>query len=79
MRTAIIKGNGITAERVAAYMPSNYDVVSHDETSVMIQGQDNAGWTLDDYVLPRLASGCMFGTEVRPFVVDSNGIVTVPS
>jgi len=32
--------------------------------AAVIGGEDNAGWTLDDYVLPRLASGGMFGSEI---------------
>lgn len=68
VRTAVVKGNGATAERVAAYLPSNYEVVGGNDEGVIISGHDNAGWTLDDYVLPRLASGCLFGTEVNPTV-----------
>jgi hypothetical protein len=30
----------------------------------VIQGEDNAGWTLDDYVIPRLASGLHFAKEI---------------
>jgi hypothetical protein len=30
----------------------------------LIAGDDNAGWTLDEYVIPRLASGGMYATEV---------------
>lgn len=68
-RQAVVFGKGITLARVAAYLPSNYEVVDCDVTgedgdSVIIEGFDSAGWTLDDYVLPRLASGGMFGTEV---------------
>lgn len=64
MRRALIKGG--TPERVAAYMPSNYSVVSDETTEgVLIEGTDVAGWTLDDYVLPRLASGLMFGSEIQ--------------
>lgn len=69
IRTALITGNGITPERVAAYLPSNYSVLDSDITehgggdTVVIGGRDNAGWTLDAYVLPRLASGLMFGKE----------------
>lgn len=65
-RTALIKGNGVTLQRVAAFLPSNYEVWGWDDTgtAVVVKGHDNAGWTLDDYVLPRLASGCLFGTEV---------------
>lgn len=52
-------------EAIGAYMPANYsvlDVLTHD---VLIHGQDNAGWTLDEYVLPRLASGLRFGEEIN--------------
>lgn len=49
------------AETIARYLPANYSVRrtqdSGTERFVLIQGTDNAGWTLEDYVLPRLASG----------------------
>jgi hypothetical protein len=32
--------------------------------AVVIQGEDRAGWTLDKYVSPRLASGLMTCREV---------------
>lgn len=61
-------------EQVAPFLPDNYRVVATDrgrgaqESSgalvVIIAGEDSAGWTLDDYVLPRLASGLYFGREV---------------
>jgi len=51
-------------ERVEAYLPSAYSVLCTHEGDVIIRGTDNAGWTLDDYVLPRLASGLMFGDEI---------------
>jgi hypothetical protein len=51
---------------VAAYLPDNYKVVDHDaDDSTIIEGDDVAGWTLDDYVLPRLASGLYFGEEIH--------------
>ena len=67
-RVALLRGSGITVERVAAYLPSGYRVVDSDVTgevgdTVVIAGRDVAGWTLDDYVLPRLASGGIFGSE----------------
>jgi hypothetical protein len=49
---------------VAPYLPHNYfarDNVSH----TLIFGQDIAGWTLDEYVIPRLASGRIHAAEVR--------------
>jgi hypothetical protein len=59
---------------VANYLPSNYEVIyseRHAEwstdrqwTSVVIAGEDSCGWTLHDYVLPRLASGLYSGVEI---------------
>lgn len=53
---------------VASYLPANYEVlgcVEHDGKLVtVIGGRDNCGWTLDAYVLPRLASGLYFGEEI---------------
>ena len=46
------------------YLPSNYKVIEANEDHVVIEGRDHAGWTLDGYVLPRLASGLYFGKEV---------------
>ena len=49
-------------EEVAAYLPNGYAVLGEtmdDRTRpiYVIGGYDNAGWTLTDYVIPRLASG----------------------
>lgn len=50
--------------RVAAYLPRNYAATMADDgRSILIEGHDVAGWTLDGYVLPRLASGMMFAQE----------------
>lgn len=52
---------------VAAYLPSNYEVVDLILPDiVVIAGVDNAGWTLDGYVIPRLASGMIRAEEVQP-------------
>jgi hypothetical protein len=48
---------------VMAYLPANYQVIHTDDYSVMIAGQDHAGWTLDGYVIPRLASGLISAEE----------------
>ena len=63
-------GNGITQERITAFLPANYDTVGvgtdyDGRDYILIAGFDNAGWTMGDYVLPRLASGLWFGTEVE--------------
>ena len=64
-RTALVFGSNITAERVANYLPSNYTVVDADVTgddgdSVIIGGHDVAGWTIEQYIAPRLGTGGMF-------------------
>lgn len=73
MRFAIVRGKDLTIRRVRQYLPANYDVMVpfsgspdvDDLTSFMlIAGTDNAGWTLDDYVIPRLASGLIVCTEL---------------
>ena len=76
MRYAIIRGNHATREQVQDYLPSNYNVVHVDPNGqgILIAGEDDHGWTMDDYVLPRLASGLMPGQEVWPQFVSDSGI-----
>ena len=65
---ALVRGNEITEERIAVYMPDNYKVKGMIATArgdaVLIEGTDRAGWTFDDYVKPRLASGLWFAERV---------------
>jgi hypothetical protein len=53
---------------VEPYLPANYSIVgpviNEGVTGTVIAGFDNAGWTLEDYVLPRAASGLIFGKEL---------------
>jgi hypothetical protein len=60
--------NASSTRTLEAYLPDNYGVFRSFERDgrqvVLIRGVDRMGWTLEDYVLPRLASGLMFGTEV---------------
>lgn len=69
-RYAAVAGPRKTIE---AYLPANYRVIGEVDSPlgeplpghyVVIQGEDNAGWTLDDYVIPRLASGLYFALEI---------------
>jgi hypothetical protein len=57
-----------TRREVAAYLPTGYAVIGEglrdDRSFIVIGGYDDAGWTLDDYVIPRLASGLMRAEEV---------------
>lgn len=52
------------ASRVEAYLPGNYRVLGGNATRCTVEGTDYLGWTLHGYVLPRLASGLMFGQEI---------------
>jgi hypothetical protein len=44
----------------------------------LVQGKDNAGWTMDEYVLPRLQSGLITGTEISA-VEARTGRLTLPA
>ena len=55
------------ARRIDAYMPHGWYVeLANDGRTITIHGIDHAGWTLTDYVLPRLASGCIYPTAITP-------------
>ena len=64
IRVAIYTGGGGTTEELNRYMPANYGVAELGTGHQIIVGYDHAGWTMDGYVLPRLASGLHFATEV---------------
>ena len=77
-RAAMITGGVDSIEQLQAYLPNNYqasvEVISrsgalddngwHMSARIIIRGHDVAGWTLDGYVLPRLASGLIWASEV---------------
>lgn len=66
-RFAVVRG-ARTPREVEAYLPGNYGLMesfpSVDGLVVIIGGTDAAGWTLDAYVRPRLASGAMACEEI---------------
>ena len=49
---------------VARLLPDNY-VASYDRqrACIVIEGRDEGGWSLDDYVLPRLGSALITARE----------------
>jgi hypothetical protein len=69
-RFAVVTG-GRAQREVEAYLPGNYRVVDAADqselragttlrmTAFVIAGEDDAGWTLDGYVTPRLWTGLM--------------------
>lgn len=50
-------------DQVSALLPTNYMVTgmhydaSRQSYALVVTGDDNAGWTAEGYVIPRLASG----------------------
>jgi hypothetical protein len=55
------------AQVMSRYMPSNFNVSvvrGPKGRAVLIAGEDSAGWTLDGYVIPRLASGLYHAREI---------------
>ena len=46
-------------EVVRAYLPLLYEA-RMEGTAIVIEGDDYAGWTMEDYVIPRLASAMIF-------------------
>jgi hypothetical protein len=70
MRYALVTVDVGKVEQIKAYMPDNYEVVGRTPTGgsntvkVLIAGHDRAGWTLHEYVIPRLASGMYWAEEI---------------
>ncbi len=68
LRRAVITRSSIggpTGEVVRQYLPACYKVTEVTPTEVRIAGHDDHGWTLDDYVIPRLASGLIWAKEIQ--------------
>jgi hypothetical protein len=61
MRYALVASD---APAITAYLPSNYRILGTVDGQTVIAGRDQAGWTLEGYVIPRLASGLYFATEI---------------
>ena len=70
MRYAHIPGQN--RDQVEPYLPANYTIYRVDQNAqgIIIAGEDSHGWTLDDYVIPRLGSGLIFCEEVWPVFVN---------
>ncbi len=64
IRTAIVKSENTTLATVERYLPNNYQAHQTTKHGILIVGEDEAGWTLDGYVIPRLASGMIFAEEL---------------
>lgn len=62
-RFAIITDQDVRLETVERYLPTAYRA-TYTNGNIMVYGHDVAGWTLDDYVIPRLASGNIYAKEI---------------
>lgn len=77
-RFALVR-NADSESQLERYLPEDYTVVGQFQDGrganlFVIAGQDNAGWTLDEYVIPRLASGLIFAEEIPQDEVTHIGI-----
>lgn len=71
-RKAIVRGKAWSdtplKTSVETYLPRGFKVteIGTDEQGdyVIIEGVEHAGWTLDNYVIPRLATGLLYATRV---------------
>ncbi len=69
-RQIIVRGIG-TPKQIEAYLPLGWRITAYvqdsdsrfSHVSATVRGVESGGWTLDDYVIPRLASG-LYATEV---------------
>lgn len=75
-RYAAVKGRGLTRQTLERYLPENYKIVEEPDPhwpgddEWLIAGIDVAGWTLDGYVIPRLASGLYWARELYVWLED---------
>lgn len=71
-RVAVVFGHDV--DRAAAYLPRNYRYLPIGDTGSigLVFGADDAGWTLNGYVLPRLATGLISGFEIAEVADDVN-------
>ena len=72
VRRAVVHHSG--RSMIAAYLPENYKIIGTCDggTHLLIEGRDRAGWTLDDYVIPRLASGLIHAEELKDHQGDDS-------
>lgn len=54
-----------TRATVERYLPGNYEVTFSDNEFAYVKGEDMAGWTAEDYVIPRLQSGMIYAEKIN--------------
>ena len=62
------RSSSLSLDLVQRYLPSNYEateeITEDGEEVIQIRGRDDSGWTMDGYVIPRLASANVYAVEV---------------
>ena len=58
-----VEQRSMVEQRIFDLLPSNYEQERLAD-AVFITGQDSYGWTLDEYVIPRLGSGLICAEEI---------------
>lgn len=53
-----------SVDQVRPYMPTNYHVAEATDGKALVYGTDDHGWTMEDYVIPRLGSGMIAATQI---------------
>jgi hypothetical protein len=77
-RFALINKSRDSAEQVGRYLPANYYLAQDTPDGYLVAGSDNAGWTMDGYVLPRLLSGLIGGHEITQDKATELGFTPEP-
>jgi hypothetical protein len=82
MRRYALVRNARSAEMVERYLPAGYAVLRSDAgpngtPEVLIGGEDVAGWGLDSYIIPRLASGLIWAEEISALDSRLRGVTWV--
>jgi hypothetical protein len=63
MKQALVRSRAWDIDVIRRFLPSNYIAFTWGN-HVWIEGEDVAGWTMEDYVIPRLASGGIYATQM---------------
>ena len=71
MKYVLVNAASGTREEVAKYLPTNFRLIGitfpsdyYPEGEYIVVGKNVAGWTVNEYVIPRLGSGLIAAREV---------------
>ena len=67
LHTQLLKVHSCNVEEVSNYLPSNFEVIGFTlgQDALIVAGIDNHGWTVDEYVIPRLGSGLIHAERLE--------------